>query len=192
MSRLAKKPIVLSDKVTAVLKDGLLEVKGPLGSLSQQIHPDAVLKIENKHIIVQRKGDSRQDKMIQGLTWALIRNMVAGVNQAFKKELEIRGVGFNVQLNGDELNMRLGFSHPVKFNLPQGITVTTDPKGILITVTGIDKQLVGETAARIRRIKPPEPYKGTGIRYVGEYVMKKAGKAAIGVGATGTAATGKK
>jgi large subunit ribosomal protein L6 len=190
MSRLAKKPILLPEKVTAVLKDGILEVNGPLGSLKQVIHPDSLLKIENNRITVDRKGDARKDRMVQGLVWSLARNMAVGVAEGFKKELEIRGVGFNAQVAGDELAMRLGFSHPVKFKIPQGIKITTGPKGITMTVSGIDKQFVGETAAKIRRFRPPESYKGTGIRYVGEYVIKKAGKAAIGVGAGAGASAG--
>ena len=183
VSHLAKKPIIIPEKVSVKLTDGQIEVAGPLGKIIEKINPRVKVNIEDNKIFVNREKDERQDKMLQGLTWALIRNAVVGVNQGFKKELEIRGVGFQAQISGEELILRLGFSHPVKFKIPKDIKITVDQKGVLITVQGFNKSLVGEVAAQIRRIKPPDHYKGFGIRYVGEKVIKKAGKAAITVGA---------
>ena len=183
MSRLAKKIILIPPNVKADLKENVLWVEGPLGKLSLPIHERIQIKMEGENISVLRSGEDRDDRMLQGLVWALTMNMFEGVTTGFKKEMEIRGVGFNAQVSGNELVLRLGFSHPVKYKIPEGIKITTDQKGIFFTVSGFDKQLVGETAAQIRRLKPPEHYKGTGIRYVGEYVLKKAGKAAVGVGA---------
>ncbi|MBU2568049.1 MAG: 50S ribosomal protein L6 [Elusimicrobia bacterium] len=192
MSRLAKKSILIPEKVKVVQEDNVLRVEGPLGKLSQPMLRTIRVKIEGNNINVLRSGDARNDRMMQGLVWALTKNMINGVTSGFKKDMEIRGVGFNAQVVGNEIVLRLGFSHPVKYKIPEGIKITTDQKGVFFTVSGFDKQLVGETAAQIRRSKPPEHYKGTGIRYVGEYVIKKAGKAAVGVGGTGGAAGGAK
>lgn len=188
MSKLAKKPIIIPEKVKVELKGtkNTIEVSGPLGKVTETIYPRVKVELENSKIFVNRTGEIKADKMFQGLMYSLIRNAVLGVTTGFKKELEIRGVGYQAQVSpagqgGNELVLRLGFSHPVKFKVPQDIKLTTDQKGTIITVFGVNKQLVGETAARIRRIKPPESYKGMGIRYVDERVIKKAGKTAVSV-----------
>ncbi len=183
MSHLAKKPIIIPEKVSVKIEDNQIEISGPLGKIVENIKPGVQIKIEDNKIYVNKETNGRQDKMTQGLIWSLIRNAIVGVHQGFKKELEIRGVGFQAQVLAEELVLRLGFSHPVKFKIPKDIKITVDPKGTLITVHGINKYLVGEVAAQIRRIKPPDHYKGFGIRYLGEKVIKKAGKAAISVGA---------
>lgn len=182
MSKLAKKPIELPPNVKFVYENNIAKVEGPKGKLETEIkmakYVDIV--IDGNKIFVNKKQESKEARMYQGLYFALIRNMVKGVSEGYKKVLEIVGVGYQAQLQGNnKLILKLGFSHPVEFEIPQGITVTVDQKGQEITVSGIDKYLVGETAARIRRIKPPEPYKGTGIRYKGEHIIRKLGKAAI-------------
>ncbi|OGS23875.1 MAG: 50S ribosomal protein L6 [Elusimicrobia bacterium RIFOXYB2_FULL_48_7] len=183
MSRLAKKPIIIPEKTKFEIKDHYFIVTGPLGILKEKYVDNIEVKTEDGKVFVNRSSDKRLDRMSQGLVWSLIRNAIAGVTKGFNKSLEIRGIGYNGQVIGQELVLRIGFSHLVKFKIPEGIKITVDSKGIIISVSGFDKQLVGETSAKIRRIKPPEPYKGTGIRYVGEYVAKKAGKTAVGVGA---------
>ncbi|MFH0807494.1 MAG: 50S ribosomal protein L6 [Elusimicrobiota bacterium] len=189
MSRLAKKPIVIPEKVKVELKDHVFTVTGPLGKITQKYVHNIEVKAEDNKVSISRSSDKRIDRMSQGLVWSLMRNAITGVTKGFNKDLEIRGVGYNGQIIGQELVLRLGFSHLVKFEIPEGIKITVDSKGIIVSVIGYEKQLVGETAARIRRIRPPEPYKGTGIRYVGEHVAKKAGKSAVGVG-TGAAGGG--
>ncbi len=193
MSKLARKPILL-DKVKLSFKDNIVYIEGPLGKLSLELkHPQFVkLRQEDNNLFVERLVDNRQGKMYQGLYYALIRNMVKGVTEGYKKVLEIVGVGYQAKIEGDEtqgytLVLKLGFSHPVKFQIPKGIKPSVDQKGTEITLFGIDKWLVGETAAQIRKIKPPEPYKGTGIKYKDEHIIRKPGKAAIT-----TAAGGKK
>ncbi|OGS20463.1 MAG: 50S ribosomal protein L6 [Elusimicrobia bacterium RIFOXYA2_FULL_39_19] len=185
MSRLAKKPVNIPEKVKVEIKENGFEVVGPLGKMFQKVSTSNVIKIEDNKVYVERPSDLRVDRMCQGLVWSLLRNAINGVTKGFVKDLEIRGIGFSGQVQGSELVLKLGFTHLVKFKIPEGIKITVDSKGIIVNVQGIDKQLVGETAAQIRRIKPPEPYKGTGIRYVGERVIKKAGKSAVGVGGGG-------
>lgn len=181
MSKLAKKPIELPPNVKFVYENNIAKVEGPKGQLQTEIKMAKYIDIvlDGNKVFVNRKQDSKEAKMYQGLYFALIRNMVKGVTEGYKKVLEIVGVGYQAQLQGNKLILKLGFSHPVEFEIPQGIKVEVDAKGQEITISGIDKYLVGETAARIRRIKPPEPYKGTGIRYKGEHIIRKLGKAAI-------------
>jgi large subunit ribosomal protein L6 len=188
MSRLIKKPIVVADNCKIEYKDRNLTISGatPDKKLSLVVSPEVELKFDGKKIFVLPKnGDlsTREMKMVTGLVWALIRNMAVGVSQGYTKNLEIRGVGYNAQRSGNNLVLKLGFTHLVQMPLPAGIEVKPDQKGITMAVTGIDKQAVGEFAAKIRRILPPESYKGTGIRYVNEHVIKKVGKAAVGTGA---------
>lgn len=190
MSRLAKKPIIIPEKVKVEIGNSRVDVSGPLGKLFVQVNPKINLKMESSSIFVSTQQDEREDKVLRGLAWSLIRNACKGVSQGFDKDLEIRGVGYQSKLDGNKLIFQLRFTHPVEFKIPEGIKITLDPKGILIKVSGFDKQLVGETAAKIRRIFPAEHYKGTGIRYVGERVIKKAGKTAIGVGAGAGAGAG--
>lgn len=184
MSKLAKKPIIIPDNVVFEYKDNIVQVKGPKGELKLDVKMAKYVDIvkENNFVYVKAKNETKECKMYQGLYFALIRNMVKGVTEGYKKVLEIVGVGYQAQLQGRKLVFKLGFSHPVVFDIPEGIEISLDQKGQEITVSGIDKYLVGETAARIRRLKPPEPYKGTGIRYKGEHIIRKLGKAAITAG----------
>ncbi len=189
MSKLAKKPIIVPEKVKVeILDNKTIKVTGPLGILANEIKNSKFveIKIQDKNIFVNRLVESREGKMFQGLYYAIIKNMIKGVSEGYKKILEIVGVGYQAQVQGNKIIMKLGFSHPVEFLLPEGIKATLDQKGTEITISGIDKYLVGETAAKLRKIKPPEPYKGTGIKYKDEHIIRKLGKAAI-AGAAGGA-----
>lgn len=176
MSRIGKKPIVIPKDVNIEVKEGIIYVKGSKGILSRRLSNRINLEIKDNLLFVRRISDTKLDKSLHGLYRALIFNMIKGVNEGFTKELEIVGMGFRAQIQGDGLNMRLGFSHPINFSIPEGIKIET-PKPTQIIIKGIDKEKVGEVASQIRAISPPEPYKGKGIRYVGEYVRKKVGKA---------------
>ncbi|MCS7151993.1 MAG: 50S ribosomal protein L6 [Endomicrobia bacterium] len=184
MSKLAKKPIQLPSGVKFSYENNIAKIEGPNGQLQTEIKMFQYvdISVEGNNIYVRRKQDTKEAKMYQGLYFALIKNMVKGVSEGYKKVLEVVGVGYQAQIQGKKLILKLGFSHPVEFEIPEGVKVTVDQKGQEITVSGIDKYLVGETAARIRRIKPPEPYKGTGIKYKGEHIIRKLGKAAIAAG----------
>jgi large subunit ribosomal protein L6 len=179
MSRIGKQPIAIPDGVTVEVSGATVAVNGPGGTLRQDVDRDMRVTIEDGEIRVSRPSDERDHRSLHGLTRSLIANMVEGVTKGFQKVLEIHGVGYRVALKGRDLELQVGFSHPVAFPAPEGIEFEV-PAPNRIVVKGIDKQLVGETAARIRRIRKPEPYKGKGIRYEGEYVRKKAGKAAKG------------
>ncbi len=176
MSRIGKKPILISEGVKVILDQNSVTIEGPKGKLEHKA-PDSI-RIENKDgkLLLTRTSDSKIDKSLHGLTRAIIQNMIVGVTQGYLKELEIVGVGYRAQLQGRILNLQLGFSHPINLPIPEGITIEI-PKPTQILVKGADKAKVGEVAAKIRSFYPPEPYKGKGIRYVGEYVRKKAGKA---------------
>lgn len=182
MSRLGKKPVNIPEKVKAEFKNGVLEISGPGGTLSQVVSDKINIKIEKENILVEALGQTREHKMFHGLIRGLAVNMVEGVTKGFKKELEAIGLGFKVNIdNGKKLVLAVGFSHLVNLEIPSTVKVMvalTPDKNILITVTGIDKYEVGAFAAKIRDVKPPEPYKGFGIRYLGEKVIRKAGKAA--------------
>jgi large subunit ribosomal protein L6 len=182
MSRIGKQPIPIPDGVTVEVGDGVVDVKGPGGALTQAFDTDISISIEDGEVVVRRPTDEREHRALHGLYRSLIANMVEGVTKGYEKRLEIQGVGYRAALKGSGLELQLGFSHPVEVPAPEGITFEV-PAPNRISVKGIDKQLVGETAARIRRIRKPEPYKGKGIRYEGEYVRKKAGKAAKGAAA---------
>ena len=175
MSRVGKRPIDIPQGVKVSIAESSIRVEGTKGKLSLDILPEVKVELKGNQVIVTRISDEKEHMMKHGLMRALINNMVVGVSEGFTKELEIIGVGFKAQLSGKKLVLNLGFSHPVEYDIPEGITIET-PKPTQITVKGIDKQLVGEVAAEIRDFYKPEPYKGKGIRYVGEYVRKKAGK----------------
>jgi large subunit ribosomal protein L6 len=177
MSRIGKQPVAIPDGVKVEVQDGTVTVSGPGGSLSQRVNAEMRVAVEGAEVRVERPSDEREHRALHGLTRSLIANMVEGVTKGFEKRLEIHGVGYRAALNGRTLELQVGFSHPVAFPAPEGIEFEV-PQPNRLVVKGIDKQLVGETAARIRRVRKPEPYKGKGIRYEGEYVRKKAGKAA--------------
>ena len=177
MSRVGKKPIALPDKVQVDIRGSEVTVKGPKGELRRSFHPDMELALEDGILTVQRPTDHRTHRAMHGLTRALLANMVAGVSEGYSKNLEIVGTGYRAELQGEKLILYLGYSHPIEFAPPDGISFDVPRGGRIVTVQGIDKELVGEIAARIRRQRPPEPYKGKGVRYQGEYVRRKAGKA---------------
>jgi large subunit ribosomal protein L6 len=181
MSRIGRQPITVPPEVDVSVDGSRVAVKGPRGSLEQSFHPDMRIVLEDGTIRVERPSDERLHRSLHGLTRSLIANMVEGVTNGFEKRLEIVGVGYRAALKESDLELALGFSHPVVFRAPPGIEFEV-PTPSRITVRGNDKQQVGEVAAEIRKIRKPEPYKGKGIRYEGEYVRKKAGKAAKGAG----------
>ena len=176
MSRIGKKPIIIPQGVKVQVNDGLALVEGPKGKLTQGLSGRISLEIKENEISVKRAADTKLDRSLHGLYRALIFNMIKGVTEGYSKELEIIGVGFKAAVQGDNLNLQLGFSHPVNLAIPQGIKIET-PKPTKIVIRGIDKELVGRIATEIREIYPPEPYKGKGIRFQGEYIKKKVGKA---------------
>lgn len=176
MSRIGKKVIIIPKDVKVEVKDGVVHVEGPKGKLTRKLVDRISVEVKDGQALVKRAGDSKVDKSLHGLFRALIVNMIVGVTQGYLKELEIQGVGFKAALTGDKLNLALGFSHPVIYIIPAGIKVET-PKPTQLVIRGIDKELIGEVASEIRAFYPPEPYKGKGIRFVGEKVKKKVGKA---------------
>jgi large subunit ribosomal protein L6 len=178
VSRIGRMPIPVPEGVKVAIEGSRVEVVGPKGSLSREFHLDMEIVLEDGQLIVRRPTDQRHHKALHGLTRALLNNMVVGVTEGFQKQLEIHGVGYRVDQQGDgSLVLQLGFSHPVDMSPPEGIQFEVEPRSKVITVSGIDKERVGQVAAEIRAWRPPEPYKGKGIRYVGEYVRRKAGKA---------------
>jgi large subunit ribosomal protein L6 len=179
LSRIGKQPITIPSGVEVRLDGSRVAVKGPRGSLEQAFSPEMRIVMEDGTLRVERPSDERTHRSLHGLTRTLIANMVEGVTNGFEKRLEIVGVGYRAALKGSDLEIAAGYSHPVPFRAPDGIEFEV-PAPTRIVVRGIDKQLVGEVAAEIRKIRKPEPYKGKGIRYEGEYVRKKAGKAAKG------------
>ncbi len=175
MSRIGKNPIEIPDKVQVTFEAPTVTVKGPKGSLSARIVPEMSLQISDKQIRVERPNDARRNRALHGVTRSIVQNMVTGVTTGFQKDLEIQGVGYRANLEGKTLVMNLGFSHPVSYPVPEDVSVSVKDQRV-ISVSGIDKQRVGQVAAEIRAFKKPEPYKGTGIRYVGEHIMRKEGK----------------
>lgn len=179
MSRIGKLPIDIPQDVTVEIKGNKVTVKGPKGELSEDIHEKISVEKKDDQIIVTRKSDDKKARSLHGLSRNLINNMVIGVTKGFKKELEIIGVGYKAQAQGSKVTLNLGFSHPVEYQAPEGITFEQDKeKKNILVVNGINKQVVGEVAAKIRSYRKPEPYKGKGIKYIDEYVARKAGKAA--------------
>lgn len=179
MSRIGRKPIAIPAGVEVKLADGVATVKGPKGTLTQAIHPNMKVEVADGQILVTRPDDEKENRALHGLTRALLNNMVEGVTNGFKKELEIQGVGYRAAKQGKNLVMNLGYSHQVIVPETDGITIDV-PDPLKIVINGIDKQRVGQFAAEVREKRPPEPYKGKGIRYVGEYVAHKEGKAGKG------------
>lgn len=176
MSRVGRMPIDIPAGVTAILDGQVITVKGPKGELTRTLHPDMKVTVQDNVITVERPNDEKNNRALHGLTRALIANMVKGVTEGFKKELEIVGVGYRAQMKGKKLALTLGFSHPLELDAPEGITIEC-PSATQIVISGINNEHVGEFAAKIRGYRLPEPYKGKGIRYVGEHVRRKAGKA---------------
>ncbi|MCD6412490.1 50S ribosomal protein L6 [bacterium] len=179
MSRIGRKPIPIPEGVKVKLEGNEIEIEGPKGKLKREVHPLISVKIEENQIKLEPKKMVKGVKALWGTERALIANMVEGVTQGFEKQLEIEGTGYGVKAQGKKLIFSLGFSHPVEFEVPEDVSVEVEGT-TKIKVFGIDKQRVGEIAAQIRRLKPPEPYKGKGIRYVGEEIRRKASKKAVG------------
>lgn len=177
MSRIGRMPIPVPPGVEVEIKGNFVRVKGPKGELSRTFSPDISISLQGDRILVTRPDDHRLRRAMHGLTRALLANMITGVTEGYRKVLEVEGVGYRAELKGNKLVLQVGFSHPVEIEPPPGITFEVDRSGKTFSVSGIDKELVGEVAARIRAIRKPEPYKGKGIRYQGEYVRLKAGKA---------------
>jgi len=177
VSRIGRKPVTVPDGVTVDIKPGLVSVKGPKGELSQALSPDMKVTQSDATLTVDRPTDRGEHRALHGLTRSLIANMVTGVTDGYEKRLEIQGVGYRARLQGKALELSVGYSHPVSVSAPDGIDFEV-PVPTQVVVRGIDKQLVGEIAARIRRTRPPEPYKGKGVRYAGEHVRRKVGKRA--------------
>ena len=177
MSRIGRKPVVIPKGVSVKSAEGTLVVKGPKGELSAKVHPNVAVNIDAEHAVVTRSSDSKMDRALHGLWRALLQNMIVGVTVGYTRKLEIVGVGYRAELKGKKLQLQIGYSHPILFNPPEGIKIEV-PVQTSITISGLDKQLVGLVAAKIRSFRQPEPYKGKGIKYEGEYIRRKAGKAA--------------
>lgn len=177
MSRIGKAPITLPKGVEIKQSALTLTIKGPKGELSQSFNPAMKIGVEDGMLKVERPSDSRQHRAMHGLTRALINNMVVGVSEGFKKTMLIEGVGYRAEMDGKDLILNVGYSHPVRFVPEKDMQFGVENRGKLVTIAGIDKQVVGETAAKIRKTRPPEPYKGKGIRYNDEIIRRKAGKA---------------
>lgn len=175
MSRVGKKIIELPAKTSIEYKDHNLVVKGEKGTLARTLHPAVDLAVEDNTISVTVNQDNRKTRSIQGLTRSLVANMVNGVSKGFERTLEINGIGYRAEMKGKSIVLNLGYSHPIDFPLPDGIGATVD-KNSVIKLTGIDKEIVGQTAASIRKLRKPEPYKGKGVKYAEEYIQRKAGK----------------
>jgi large subunit ribosomal protein L6 len=176
MSRIGKMPIRVPDKVTVDLNGTEVVVSGAKGSLTRTFNPEMKIEKENGTLVVSRSSDSQQQRALHGLTRSLLNNMVVGVSQGFTKKLIIEGVGYRADMDGKVLVLMLGYSHPVRFEPPAGISFAVEDKGKAVLVNGSDKELVGEITAQIRKKRPPEPYKGKGVRYEKEVVRRKAGK----------------
>lgn len=177
MSRIGKNAIAIPEKTTVTVDDGVLNVKGPLGELSKPVHSQVSIAVDTDGITVAPQNNSKLSRSLWGTYASHVINMIRGVNEKYVKELELQGVGYKVELQGKELKISVGFSHPVIIQVPDGIDVAVEKN--IIKVSGIDKELVGQFAANVRAVKKPEPYKGKGIRYVGEYVRQKQGKRAV-------------
>jgi large subunit ribosomal protein L6 len=177
MSRIGKNPIPVPSGVQVHVGNGVVQVKGPKGSLLQAVPGGISVAVEGEQVVVRREGDEREKRALHGLTRALLANAVTGVTQGFKRELDIVGVGYKAELkSAQELSLSLGFSHQVSYKLPEGVAVSYEAKANRLTITGIDRQKVGQVAAEIRALRPPDPYKGKGVKYSDEVLKLKAGK----------------
>jgi len=177
MSRIGKRPVPLPQGVTATIAGHTISVKGPKGEISRTVHADLTLALEDNTVSVKRPSDEPRHKALHGLTRTLVANMVEGVTKGFSRALEIQGVGYKAELKPFGVQLVVGYSHPVPYHAPKGIKISVD-NNTQVKVEGVDKELVGQVAAELRSVRPPEPYKGKGIRYVGEQVRRKAGKTA--------------
>ena len=175
MSRVGNKPITVPENTKLTMQDRVLTVQGAKGTLSRSIHPAVELDIDNGTINVRTVKDDQNSRALQGLTRSLVNNMVVGVTTGFERVLEINGIGYRAEMKGKTLVLNLGYSHPINFDLPEGISATVDRNNV-IKLSGIEKEKLGQTAATIRQFRPPEPYKGKGIKFAGEYIRRKAGK----------------
>jgi large subunit ribosomal protein L6 len=177
VSRIGKKPIPIPDKVQVAIDGSQVTVKGPKGELRHTFPAEMIIKQEDGQIVVERPSDQRQHRAFHGMTRALVANMVRGVSAGFERVLIIEGVGYRAEMNGRTLVMHVGYSHPVPVEPPADVAFAVEERGRIIRISGIDKQVVGQLAANIRKLRPPEPYKGKGVRYDGEKIRRKAGKA---------------
>jgi large subunit ribosomal protein L6 len=175
MSRVGKKPIPVPEKTSIQYQSRVITVQGEKGALTREIHPAVDLQIENDVIHVTMETETRENRAIQGLTRSLVANMVTGVSRGFERVLEINGIGYRAELKGNSIVFSLGYSQPIDFNLPDGVAAAVE-KNNMVKLSGIDKELLGRTAASIRQLRPPEPYKGKGIKYAEEHIQRKAGK----------------
>lgn len=176
MSRIGKMPVVVPKGVSLKVAASAVEVKGPKGTITSPLPPGISCKVEDGSAVVTRATEAKRERAFHGLARALLANAVKGVTDGFSRQLEIQGIGYRVQLKGKKLELALGFSHPVNYQIPEEVDISVDEKAGKITVAGSDKQRVGQVAAEIRALRPPEPYKGKGIRYAGEHVKRKVGK----------------
>ena len=175
MSRVGKNPIPIPEKVKISYKNRMITIQGEKGTLSRSIHPSVDLTIGDEEIRVAPLKNDRTGRSLQGLTRSLVANMVTGVSKGFERILEVNGIGYRATLNGNRIDFNLGYSHPIQFNLPEGISASIEGNTV-VKLSGIDKEMLGHTAASIRRLRPPEPYKGKGIKYAEEHIRRKAGK----------------
>ncbi len=177
MSRIGRLPVALDKNVKAVVTDGTLKVEGPKGKLELKLEPGFGVEVKDSRLVVKRPGDSKRERALHGLMRKLVANMAHGVSKGFTRVLEINGVGYRAELKGTTIQMTLGYSHPIIYQLPEGVTAKVD-RQVIITLESADRQLLGAVAAQIRELRPPEPYKGKGIKYATETIRRKAGKAA--------------
>jgi large subunit ribosomal protein L6 len=175
MSRIGRKPVTVPKGVTLQLEGNSVAVKGPRGELRRSLHPDMQIALDKDQFTVARPSEEKRHKALHGLTRTLVQNMVEGVSKGFSKTLEIQGVGYKAEAKPYGVNLIVGYSHPVKYEAPKGIKISVD-NNVVVKIEGADKELVGQVAAELRSVRPPEPYKGKGIRYQGEHVRRKAGK----------------
>lgn len=184
MSRIGKQPVNIPNGVTVTLEGEIFKAKGPKGELERKIHPKIEVKIEDNKIVLERREDTKEGRSLHGLTRNTLHNLVEGVSKGFERKLEIVGVGYRASAAKNKITLTLGYSHPIEYIAPSGVEFKIDEENKnIIIITGIDKQTLGEVAAKVRSYRKPEPYKGKGIRYIDEHVMRKAGKSAAGAGA---------